>query len=473
MRNASPQFCPARPQRDDGRKRGSGARGVGCRPALPTPLCPLSRRSLRGRCPRPRTRCCCSSWRGPSSPSGCCGAGGAGRGDASPSRPPRAPRSRRRSRFCFSRTAKAEPPSAPGGAAAGSRGPLGAVGRPAGAQTAAGSGRCQAGAQPGPPPRIKVAFLARLWLCVLPWGVGGHPVGIPRRAPSFCHPAVRSLRAPNEAGALRAAPPVRGRARCQPAPRVGSVRFCSPARDAVVARCHRLQRDPPAPPPPLESWGAVAPAPPAALRSRGPQSPLLALLELPLPPPPNYPRKKGRGAFKVGLAPLGFVYISLRAASTASHSGGSVIPPPDPPHFFLPLPPGSAPPPPPAPGVDSVERSRAGEAAAPLGARPRGADSFGPYQSRAGGGRSAALIAALKVAEPRARSSPLRAWYGPDPPPLCYWLKCSSDVPPRQSALGRPNGEGACLSDTPHPSRALIGCGAGHAARLRGTRAAI
>lgn len=227
VRNASPQFCPARPQRDDGRKRGSGARGVGCRPALPTPLCPLSRRSLRGRCPRPRTRCCCSSWRGPSSPSGCCGAGGAGRGDASPSRPPRAPRSRRRSRFCFSRTAKAEPPSAPGGAAAGSRGPLGAVGRPAGAQTAAGSGRCQAGAQPGPPPRIKVAFLARLWLCVLPWGVGGHPVGIPRRAPSLCHPAVRSLRAPNEAGALRAAPPVRGRARCQPAPRVGSGRFGS------------------------------------------------------------------------------------------------------------------------------------------------------------------------------------------------------------------------------------------------------
>lgn len=140
-------------------------------------------------------------------------------------------------------SASPAPPPARGGAAAGSRVPLG-EGRPAGAQTAAGSGRCQAGLSLAPPPRLKLPFQCGSG-CVrcpavcggeTPWGHRDSPT-----APSLCHPAVPSLRAPNDAGALRAAQPVRGRVRCRPAP---PVRFGSPARDTVVARCHRLQRDP-------------------------------------------------------------------------------------------------------------------------------------------------------------------------------------------------------------------------------------
>lgn len=218
--------------------KGTAALGaLGAAPLSHTSLS-LSRRSPRGRYPRPR-KPCCSSWPGPSSPSGCCGAGGAGRGDASPSRPPGAPRSSYRSRFCFSRSAASSGRSSRGvpGAARG--------GETRGGTDGSGVRALPGGTQPGsPPPRLKLPFQCGSG-CVrcpavcggeTPWGHRDSPT-----APSLCHPAVPSLRAPNDAGALRAAQPVRGRGRCRPAP---PVRFGSPARDTVVARCHRLQRDP-------------------------------------------------------------------------------------------------------------------------------------------------------------------------------------------------------------------------------------
>lgn len=233
---------------------------------------------------------------------------------------------------------------------------------------------------------------------------------------------------------------------------------------SVTARSHRIRRH-------LLRGARQQPAHHRRLSAPGRPLPAPRTPGAPAPTPQHYPRKKGRGAFKMGLVPLRFVYISLRAASTSSQRGGPVIPPPEPP-FCLPLPPGSVPSLPPALSASSMERSRGGDTEAPLGAPPRGADSFGSYQGEAGGaercphsgaeGRRAARL------EP-----PLRERYGPDPPPLCYWSKCAIDVPLRQSALGRPKGEGACLSDTLLPSRTLIGCGAGHAARLRGMRAAI
>lgn len=132
--------------------KGTAALGaLGAAPLSHTSLS-LSRRSPRGRYPRPRTPCC-SSWPGPSSPSGCCGAGGAGRGDASPSRPPGAPRSSHRSRFCFSRSAASSGRSSRGvpGAARG--------GETRGGTDGSGVRALPRGTQPGsPPPRLKLPF---------------------------------------------------------------------------------------------------------------------------------------------------------------------------------------------------------------------------------------------------------------------------------------------------------------------------
>lgn len=160
--------------------KGTAALGaLGAAPLSHTSLS-LSRQSPRGRYPRPR-KPCCSSWPGPSSPSGCCGAGGAGRGDASPSRPPSAPRSSHRSRFCFSRSAASSGRSSRGvpGAARG--------GETRGGTDGSGVRALPGGTQPGSPPPIKVAFSVRFWLCALPCCVwGGDTVG----TPGFPHRAV-------------------------------------------------------------------------------------------------------------------------------------------------------------------------------------------------------------------------------------------------------------------------------------------
>ncbi|XP_021233577.1 acyl-CoA-binding domain-containing protein 4 isoform X8 [Numida meleagris] len=236
-----PRICPRSwLHRRTGTRWPDGVPSPGCAPE-PLPSCRthlrpipesrlLCRQRPRGPYPRPRTPSS-SSWPGPSSPSGCCAACGGGRGDTSPSRPPSAPRSRHRSLFCCSRTARAAPLPAEGGTAAGPR-PLraaeersraGAAGRPAGAEMAAGSGRCRAGARPCPP-GLKLPFQCGSG-CVCA-ARGGAPAGTPRHGTVPLSPGRAAPAGAERGRGAAAAPPVQSRAQRQPRPpRFGSVRF--------------------------------------------------------------------------------------------------------------------------------------------------------------------------------------------------------------------------------------------------------